>query len=71
MPAKPNVKRPKPTEFNTLSQAAAARYLGISRQRVGTLVAEGKLKTHDVSAGRGPRILVTDLERRKAEPKAR
>lgn len=67
MPVTPKVKRPKPSEFNTLGQAAAARFLGISRQRVGTLVAEGKLKTYDFPGLRGPRILMVDLETRKKE----
>lgn len=63
----PKAKRPKPTEFNTLGQAAAARFLGVSRQRAGTLVAEGKLKAYDFPDLRGPRILLIDLEARKAE----
>lgn len=67
MRAKPKVRRPTPTEFNTLGQAAAARFLGVSRQRVGTLVAKGKLNTYEFPGLRGPRILLIDLEERKAE----
>lgn len=67
MRATTKAKRPKPTEFNTLGQAAAARFLGISRQRVGTLVTEGKLTAYEFPGLRGPRILMVDLEERKAE----
>ena len=60
-------RREKATEFNTLGQAAAARYLGVSRQRVLVLIQRGKLEAIEFPGLRGPRIRIADLDGRKAE----
>ncbi len=61
------------TEWNTLSQAAVARMLGVSITRVGQWIAEGRLPAHSVEGWARPRVLVTDAERfkRQREKKAR
>ncbi len=56
-------KREPATELNTLTQAAVARMLGVSRTRVGQLVAEGRLQTYRVAGWATPRILRSDAER--------
>src|SRR5687767_12400974 len=54
----------KPDEFNSLTIAQAARFLGISRQTVYTWIEDGALRAHRV--GPHHRILRTHLDRVKA-----
>ena len=57
-------KRPeRPTEWNTLSQAAVARMLGVTTTRVGQWVADGRLPAYRVAGWARPRVLKSDAER--------
>lgn len=60
-------KREATTEWNTLTQAAVARMLGVSRTRVGQWIAEGRLPAHDVEGWARPRVLKSDAERFRRE----
>ena len=51
------------TEWNTLSQAAVARMLGVTTTRVGQWIADGRLPAHRVPGWARPRVLVADAER--------
>lgn len=55
--------RERPTEWNTLSQAAVARMLGVTTTRVGQWIAEGKLPALKVEGWARPRVLTTVAER--------
>lgn len=56
-------KRESATEWNTLSQAAVARMLGVSITRVGQWIADGRLPAYQVKGWVRPRVLRTDAER--------
>lgn len=56
-------RRATATEWNTLSQAAAARMLGVSRVRVGQWIRDGRLSAHHVEGWSRPRVLISDAER--------
>jgi excisionase family DNA binding protein len=56
-------KRERPSEWNTMTQAAAGRMLGVSRERVGQWIADGRLPAHRVEGWANPRILIADAER--------
>lgn len=60
-------QRPTPTEWNTFSQAAVARMLGVTTTRVGQLIAVGSLPAHRVAGWARPRVLKTDAERFKRD----
>lgn len=68
-------RREAATEWNTLSQAAVARMLGVTTTRVGQWIADGRLPAQRVQGWARPRILKTDAERfrrdRQREGKAR
>jgi len=53
------------TEWNTLSQAAVGRMLGVTTTRVGQWIADGRLSAQHVQGWARPRVLVTDVERFK------
>ena len=55
------------TEWNTLSQAAVARMLGVTTTRVGQWIADGRLPAHKVEGWARPRVLRADAERLKRE----
>lgn len=63
----PGKKREAATEWNTLSQAAVARMLGVTTTRVGQWIASGRLPAHRVAGWARPRVLRTDAERFKGE----
>lgn len=50
------------TEWNTLSQAAVARMLGVTTTRVGQWIADGRMPAHYVEGWARPRVLRTDAE---------
>jgi excisionase family DNA binding protein len=53
----------RPSEFNTLTQAAAARYAGVSRQAIHKAIAEGRLRSVVVEGpGDTERVMLRDLE---------
>jgi len=54
--------RARATEWNTLSQAAVGRMLGISTERVGQLIEAGRLPSHRVEGWMRPRVLMKDAE---------
>lgn len=56
-------KRELTTEWNTLSQAAVARMLGVSTTRVGQWIAAGRLPAYRVAGWARPRVRKTDAER--------
>lgn len=56
-------RRERATEWNTLSQAAVARMLGVSTTRVGQWIAAGRLPAHKVQGWARPRVLRSDAER--------
>lgn len=56
-------KRERATEWNTLSQAAVARVLGVSTTRVGQWIADGRLPAVRVTGWARPRVLRSDAER--------
>lgn len=57
-------KRAAPaTEWNTLSQAAVARMLGVTTTRVGQWIADGRLPAQRVPGWARPRVLISDAER--------
>ncbi len=58
-------RRRTATEFNSLSLAAAARYLGVSRPTVYAWIAAGRLHAHRL--GTRTRVLLDDAERLKQE----
>jgi hypothetical protein len=60
-------KRTRPTEWNTLSQAAAGRMLGLTTARVGQLIAEKRLRAYRIKGWVRPRVLITDAEKVKRE----
>lgn len=51
------------TEWNTLSQAAVARMLGVTTTRVGQWIADGRLPARRVEGWARPRVLKSDAER--------
>ena len=55
------------TEWNTLSQAAVARMLGVTTTRVGQWIAAGRLQAHRVDGWARPRVLRGDAERLSRE----
>lgn len=55
------------TEWNTLSQAAVARMLGVTTTRVGQWIADGRLRAHEVEGWARLRVLRRDAERFKSE----
>ena len=55
------------TEWNTLSQAAVARMLGVTTTRVGQWIADGRLRAHRVEGWARPRVLLTDAEQFKRQ----
>ena len=63
-----NGNQPRADEFNSLTPAAASRYLGVSRQTIYTWLADGTLKGHRVGAHH--RVLLVDLERMKRKRSA-
>lgn len=56
-------RRERATEWNTLSQAAVARMLGVSTTRVGQWIAAGRLPAHKVEGWARPRVRRSDAER--------
>lgn len=60
-------KRETPTEWNTLSQAALARMLGVTTTRVGQWIATGRLPAHRVEGWARARVLRSDAETLKQE----
>jgi hypothetical protein len=60
-------KRVRPTEWNTLSQAATARLIGVTTERVGQWIADGRLPAHRVEGWVRPRVLAADAERFKQQ----
>lgn len=50
------------SEWNTLSQAAVARMLGVTTTRVGQWIADGRLPAHRVQGWARPRVLRVDAE---------
>jgi excisionase family DNA binding protein len=64
-------KREIPTEWNTLSQAAVARMLGITTTRVGQLIAEGRLPAYRVEGWARLRVLQKDAERLRRQRQRR
>lgn len=60
-------KREPATEWNTVSQAAVARMLGVSTTRVGQWIADGRLPAHKVDGWARQRVLKTDAERFRRE----
>ena len=60
-------KKATPTEWNTLSQAAVARMLGLTTARVGQLIEERRLAAHRVKGWARPRVLLADAERFKRQ----
>ena len=58
-------KREAPAEWNTLSQAAVARMLGVTTTRVGQWIADGRLPARRVEGWARPRVLRSDAERLK------
>lgn len=56
-------RRAAATEWNTLSQAAVARMLGVTTTRVGQWIGEGRLPAHRVEGWARPRVLRSDAER--------
>jgi excisionase family DNA binding protein len=59
----PKRRTEKPSELNTLTQAAAARYVGVSRQAVQKAIAQGRLRSVVVEGpGDTPRVMLSDLE---------
>lgn len=59
----PTRKREIPSEWNTLSQAAVARMLGVTTTRVGQWIAAGRLPAHRVAGWARARVLRSDAER--------
>lgn len=55
------------TEWNTLSQAAVARMLGVTTTRVGQWIADGRLPARRVPGWARPRVLLADAERFKRD----
>lgn len=55
------------TEWNTLSQAAVARMLGVTTTRVGQWIADGRLPAHHVQGWARSRVLKGDAERFKRQ----
>ena len=53
------------TEWNTLSQAAVARLLGVTTTRVGQWIADGRLPAHRVEGWARLRVFRTDAEQFK------
>lgn len=51
------------TEWNTLSQAAVARMLGVTTTRVGQWIADGRLPAQRVAGWARLRVLRSDAER--------
>lgn len=64
-------RRETPTEWNTLSQAAVARMLGVTTTRVGQWIATGRLPAHQVEGWARPRVFVADAERFQRERERR
>lgn len=58
-------RRESPTEWNTLSQAAVARMLGVTTTRVGQWIAAGRLPAYRVEGWARPRVLRSDAEQFK------
>jgi hypothetical protein len=59
----PKRKTGKLTEINTVSQAAAARFVGVSREAIRKAIAQGRLRSVVVEGpGAAPRVLLRDLE---------
>lgn len=63
----PKNQKRSATEWNTLSQAAVARMLGVTTTRVGQLIAEGRLPGHRVEGWARPRVLKSDAQRFKRD----
>lgn len=61
----PGKRREAATEWNTLSQAAVARMLGVTTTRVGQWIADGRLPAHQVAGWARVRVLRTDAEQFK------
>lgn len=59
------------TEWNTLSQAAVARMLGVTTTRIGQWIADGRLPAHKVAGWARRRVLKSDAERLKRERERR
>ena len=59
----PQKRRVRPDEFSSVTPAAAARFLGVSRQTVYTWLGTSELRSHQVPGFAGQRILIADLER--------
>ena len=51
------------TEWNTLSQAAVARMMGVTTTRVGQWIADGRLPARKVEGWARPRVMRADAER--------
>lgn len=64
---KPTRRREAASEWNTLSQAAVARMLGVSTTRVGQWITDGRLPAHRVEGWARPRVLRSDAERLKRD----
>jgi excisionase family DNA binding protein len=56
-------KRELATEWNTLSQAAVARMLGVTTTRVGQWIADGRLPARRVEGWARLRVLKSDAQR--------
>ncbi len=58
----PKRKTERPSEINTVSQAAAARYVGVSREAIRKAIAQGRLRAVLVEKlSDTPRLLLSDL----------
>lgn len=64
-------KKGSATEWNTLSQAAVARMLGVSTTRVGQWITEGRLSAHVVDGWARPRVFKSEAERFKRQRERR
>ena len=64
-------RAPTATEWNTLSQAAVARMLGVTTTRVGQWIADGRLPAHRVQGWARSRVLQGDAERFKRDREQR
>lgn len=60
-------RRGTATEWNTLSQAAVARMLGVTTTRVGQWIADGRLPARRIPGWARPRVLKRDAERLKRD----
>lgn len=59
------------TEWNTLSQAAVARMMGVTTTRVGQWIADGRLPAHRVPGWARLRVFRRDAEHFERERKPR